>query len=71
MRDSETFRLGDKVRITGHNNREYIGETGILLSAQIIRPAIEGQVITEKVCKIKLDSSDEIVDCLLSQLAKA
>jgi len=64
------LKIRDKVKIIEHNNTEYIGRTGILLSAQTPRPAIKGQVIKWKVCKVKLDETGEIVDCLLSQLAK-
>ena len=65
-----TLRIGNKVKITEHSDRELIGETGILLKAHGIRPAIKGQVIKEKVCKIKLDSNGKIVDCPLGQLDK-
>jgi len=70
MADSITLRIGDKVRITEHSNSENIAATGILLSAQKMRPAIDGQIIKEEVCKVKLDSSGEIADCLLRQLTK-
>ena len=65
-----TLRMGDKVKITEHSDGELIGKVGNLLSVQNIRPAIKGQVIKEKVCKVKLDSSGKIVDCLLGQLTK-
>jgi len=70
MTNLKSIRIGDKVRIIEHNNSEYIGKTGILLRAQIPRPAIKGQVIKWKVCKVKLDGTDEIVDCILCQLTK-
>lgn len=64
------LKIGDKVRITEHSDAEHIGKTGILLSAQTPRPVIKGQIIKWKVCKVKLDKTGEIVDCLLSQLGK-
>ena len=64
------FKLGDKVKITEHGNKEYIDKTGILLSAQTPRPALKGQVIKWKVCKVKLDNTGEIVDCILHQIIK-
>jgi hypothetical protein len=64
------FKLGDKVKITEHSNKEYIGKTGILLSAQTPRSAINKQVIKWKVCNVKLDNTGEIVDCILHQIIK-
>jgi RNase P/RNase MRP subunit p29 len=64
------FKLGDKVKIAEHSNKEYIGKTGILLSAQTPRLAIKGQDIKWKVCKVKLDNTGEIIDCILHQIIK-
>jgi hypothetical protein len=64
------FKIGGKVKINEHSDAEYVGKTGVLLSAQTPRPAIKGQIIKWKVCKVKLDKTGEIVDCLLSQLGK-
>lgn len=64
------LRIGDKVKITKHSNAEHIGKTGILLSAQTPRPALKGQILKWKVCRVELDKTGEIIDCLLSQLGK-
>ena len=64
------FQIGDRVKIEEHSDAKYIGKTGVLLSAQTPKPAIKGQVIKWKVCKVKLDGTGKIVDCLLSQLSK-
>ncbi len=69
MGDPVTFRIGDKVKIIEHSNNSYIGKIGLLLIAKTMRPAIKGQVIKERVCKVRLDTGD-IVECLLSQLSK-
>jgi len=69
MGESDTFRYGDRVKIIEHNNDAYVGKIGTLLVANVIRPAIKGQVIKERVCKVRLDTGD-IVECLLSQLGK-
>jgi len=70
MGDSVTFRIGDKVKITEHSNNAYVGKIGSLLIANTIRSAIKGQVIKERVCKVRLDNTGDIVACLLSQLDK-
>jgi len=70
MGEAVTFRISDKVKIIEHSNNAYVGKIGSLLIAKTIRPAIKGQVIKERVCKVKLDDSGDIVDCLLSQLVK-
>ena len=71
MGESVTYRIGDKVRITKHENNAYVGKIGSLLVAKPIRPAIKGQVIKEKVCKVKLEDTGDIVECLLSQLVQS
>jgi len=63
-------KIGDRVKIVKHTDAKYVGKTGILLSTQTPRPAKDGQVIKWKVCKVKLDDTGKIVDCLLSQLRK-
>ncbi|MHA1971406.1 MAG: hypothetical protein ACTSW1_00355 [Candidatus Hodarchaeales archaeon] len=68
MVDNKNIKIGDKIKISQHHNKKYIGKTGVLLSAQTPRPAIDGQVLKWKVCKVKLEDTGEIVDCLLSQL---
>lgn len=70
MGESDTFRHGDKVKIIKHNNNTYVGKIGSLLTANTIRPAIKGQVIKKKLCKVKLDDTGDIVDCFLCQLCK-
>ena len=70
MGESVTFRIGDKVRIIEHSNNAYVGKIGSLLIAKTMRPARKGQVIKEKVCKVKLDNTGDIIDCLLCQLGK-
>ena len=70
MGESDTFRYGDKVKIIEHSNNEYVGKIGSLLIAKTIHPAIKGQVIKEKVCKVRVDDTGDIVDCLLCQLSK-
>lgn len=65
MGESDTFRHGDKVKIIEHNNNAYVGKIGLLLTANTIRPAIKGQVIKKKLCKVKLDDTGDIVDCFL------
>ncbi len=70
MEESVTFKIGDKVEIIEHSNNAYVGKIGSLITAKTIHPAINGQVIKEKVYKIKLDDTGDIVDCLLSQLCK-
>ncbi len=67
MTDPKIFRIGDKVKITDHSDSKYIGKVGTLLSAQSPRSAIKGQVINWKVCRVKLDRTGEIVDCILEQ----
>ena len=69
MGESVTFRIGGKVKIIEHGNNAYVGKIGSLLIAKTMRPAIKGQVIKERVCKVRLDTGD-IVECLLSQLGK-
>ncbi|MGD9116840.1 MAG: hypothetical protein PVJ61_06690 [Dehalococcoidia bacterium] len=64
------FRIGGKVKVIENENTEYNGKTGIILSAQMPRPAIEGQILKWIVCKVKMDETGEIIDCLLSQLSK-
>jgi len=64
------LKIGSKVAIVEHSDAKLLGEIGTLLSVQTPRPAINGQTIKWKVCKVKLDKTGEIVDCLLSQLAK-
>jgi len=46
MVNLKAIRIGDKVRIIEYNNSKYIGKTGILLRAQIPRPAIKGQQLS-------------------------
>jgi len=70
MRESDTFRHGDQVKIIKHSNSAYVGKIGLLLVANVIRPAVRGQVIKERVCKVRLDDTGDIVECLLSQLCK-
>lgn len=70
MGESVTFRIGDKVKIIEHSNNACVGKIGTLLIAKTIRPAIKGQVIKKKVCKVRLDDTGDIVDCFLSQLSK-
>lgn len=64
------FRYGDKVRIAEHENDAHVGKIGTLLVVMPIRPARNGQVIEEKVYKVRLDDTGDIVECLLSQLGK-
>lgn len=64
------LKIGEKVTIVEHSDVKLIGVTGTLLSAETPRPAIDGQVIKWKVCKVKLDETGKIIDCLLSQLSK-
>ena len=70
MGKSVTFRIGDKVKIIQHSNNAYVGKIGSLLIANKMRPAINGQVIKELVCKVRLDDTGNIVECLCSQLGK-
>ena len=70
MRESATFGIGDKVKIIEHSNSAYVGKIGSLLSTTTIHPAVKGQAMKEKVCKVKLDDTGDIVGCLLSQLGK-
>lgn len=70
MGESVTFRIGERVKIIRHDDNAYVGKIGTLLIDKTIRPAIKGQVIKEKVCKVRLDDTNDIVDCLLSQLGK-
>ncbi|MFC1934002.1 hypothetical protein ACFLXX_02470 [Chloroflexota bacterium] len=65
------FKIGDKVKIVDHSDNNLVGEIGMLLKAETPRPAIDWQVIKWKVCKVKLDKTGKIVDCLLSQLSKS
>ena len=71
MGESVIFRIGDKVKIITHENNANVGKIGSLLVAKPIRPAIKGQVIKEKVCKVKLEDTGDIVECLLSQLVRS
>ncbi|MFC2022925.1 hypothetical protein ACFLTL_02055 [Chloroflexota bacterium] len=62
------LKIGDRVKIVEHDNNEYVGKTGILLSARAIGIFKDGQKINQMVSKIKLDDTGEIVDCVLSQI---
>ena len=64
------FRIGGKVKVIENENTEYNGKIGVILSAQMPHPAIEGQILKWIVCKVKMDETGEIIDCLLSQLGK-
>ncbi|MBI2832147.1 MAG: hypothetical protein HYX79_07820 [Chloroflexi bacterium] len=64
------FKIGDKVEILAHRDAKYIGRRGVLLSVETPPPSVEGQVVTWKVCKIKLEDTGEIVEVVLSQFMK-